>query len=141
AAYGSYVYATEVPEGYTRTSFYELKPDEVELAAQEYIPPKIQELLGEKVFIKGYMRPDSTNDGLRKGVTEFSLVRDNAECCFGDKSKVLFFDQIAVKLTAGLAADLSMRVFSVGGVLTVRPGNPMQQEPPLVYMLEATHLK
>ena len=139
SAYGSYVYATEVPDGYQRTSFLQMKPDDVELAGLQLVPPDIEELLGKKVFIKGYIRPDSTN--LRKGITEFLLVRDNNECCFGDKSNVMYFDQVMVDLGPGLTTELEERVFRVGGELSVRMGNPRQGEPTLVYSLDADYLK
>ncbi len=140
-AFGAYVYVTEVPEGYQRTSFLDMKPDDVELAAQKLVPPKVESLLGEKVFIKGYIRPDSTNNGLRRGITEFLLVRDNNQCCFGDVSKVMYYDQVAVKLDRGMSTDYSQGVFRVGGELAIRPGNSARGEPPLVYSLQADHIK
>lgn len=141
SARGAYIYATEVPDGYSRTSFLEMKPDEVEIAGQEIVPPEVKDLLGEKVFIKGYIRPDSTNNGLRKGISEFLLVRDSNECCFGDMSKVQFYDQAAVTLDKGLTVDLSRKVFRVGGRLGIRPGNVAAGEPVLVYSLEADYIK
>ena len=140
AAWGGYVYATEVPDGYARTSFLDMKPDDVELAAQKFIPPKVESLLGQDVFIKGYIRPDSTNNGLRRGITEFLLVRDSNECCFGDMSKVMYYDQVAVTLEPGLATDYSDGIFRVGGKLAVRSGRTAE-EPPLVYMLQADHIQ
>jgi len=139
SAYGSYVYATEVPDGYQRTSFLDMKPDDVELAGLQLVPPEVEQLLGKKVFIKGYMRPDSTN--LRTGISEFLLVRDNNECCFGDKSAVMFFDQVMINLEPGLTAKLKERVFRVGGELGVRMGNPARGEPTLVYSIDADYLK
>lgn len=141
AARGGYVYATEVPDGYQRTSFLEMKPDDVEVASRQMITPEVEPLLGQKVFIKGYIRPDSTNNGLRKGITEFLLVRDNNECCFGDVSKVMYYDQVMVNLAPGMSTDLEQRVFNLGGELGVRPGNIARGEPPLVYSLSADYLK
>lgn len=141
SARGAYIYATEVPEGYARTSFLEMKPDEVEIAGREIVPPEVKELLGEQVFIKGYIRPDSTNNGLRKGISEFLLVRDSNDCCFGDMSKVQYYDQAAVTLAKGTTVDLSSKVFRVGGRLGIRPGNVAAGEPLLVYSLEADYIK
>lgn len=140
-AYGGYVYATEVPDGYTRTSFLEMKPDKFEEAGRVIVPSEIESLLGKKVFIKGYIREDSTNRGLRKGITEFLLVRDNNECCFGDLSDVKFYDQVAVELGPGLSADYSLRVFRLGGILGFRIGNRAEGEPAIVYTLEADYCK
>ncbi|MEM9185377.1 MAG: hypothetical protein AAGB00_02645 [Planctomycetota bacterium] len=141
AGYGAYVYATEVPDGYTRTSFLQMKPDEIEMAGRQAVPTEIQGLLGKKVFIKGFIRPDSTNSGLRQGISEFLLVRDNQQCCFGDLSKVDFYDQVAVDLAVGLTTDYSPGVFRCGGELGVRPGNVAGGEPPLVYTLDADYVK
>ena len=57
--YGGYVYATEVPEGYTRISFNGMKPDAIQERGGVVVPPDIAALDGKKVFIKGYIRPDS----------------------------------------------------------------------------------
>ena len=67
--YGAYVYATEVPPGYTRISFGTLKPDEVDQRGGKLIPAEIETLDGAKVFIKGYIRPDSLS--VRKNAKEF----------------------------------------------------------------------
>lgn len=136
-----YTYATEVPEGYTRTSFFDMKPDAVESAGRQAVPPDIQELIGQRVFLKGFIRPDSTNNGLRRGITEFLLVRDNNQCCFGDLSKVEFYDQVAVELTGDLATNYHSGVFRLGGELAVRPGVIARGEPVLVYEMAADYIR
>lgn len=81
-SFHSYIYATEVREGYERISFSsDLKTD---ANAQAPITKRSQELDGEKIFIKGYVRP-----GLRKnGISEFLLVGDLGQCCFGGSPKL-----------------------------------------------------
>ena len=138
-AYGGYVYATEVPDGYQRTSFLSLKPSDVDIQDKNPIPPKIQELRGKKVFIKGYFRPDSTKT--RVNIKEFLLVRDSNQCCFGDLSQVAFFDQIKINLTGGITTDYSQSVFRIGGKLDWRPGRLGIGEPPIVYSIKADYLK
>ena len=59
-SYAGYIHATEVPDGYIRTSFYELRPDEVEVRSGHIVPEAVQQLEGKKVFIKGFMRPGTT---------------------------------------------------------------------------------
>lgn len=141
SAYGGYVYATEVPEGYTRTSFQEMRPSDDDIESREPIPPAIQELItGESpVFLKGYIRPDSTP--ITTNVSEFLLVRDNNQCCFGDITKVMFYDQIMVTLREGLTVDASLKLFRVGGRLSVRQGNTAIGEPPLVYTLAGDYIQ
>jgi hypothetical protein len=74
SAYHATIYLTEVREGYQRITFY------ADLKNKDERPTdRAQELDGQKVFLKGYVRP-----GLRKdGLTEFLMVGDFGQCCFG----------------------------------------------------------
>ncbi len=137
--YGGYVYATEVPDGYARTSFLEMKPDEDATVNRELVPEGVLEFIqsGEKVFIKGYIRPDSIS--FKQNLKEFLLVRDNNQCCFGDLSKVKYFDQVQVNLGPGLTTDFKPGLFRVGGVLSVGRGD-MKAGTPLTYKLAADYV-
>ncbi|MEX2172304.1 MAG: hypothetical protein WD851_23490 [Pirellulales bacterium] len=135
--YGGYVYATEVPDGYERTSFTSMKPDTVEERGNIYIPPDIAALAGQQVFIKGYVRPGSH----RTISDEFLLVRDNNECCFGEIDKVKYYDQIQVKLTAKQTASFDLRLYRVGGRLMINPANLGRGPEFPVYLLVADYLK
>lgn len=141
STYGAYVYATEVPAGYQRSSFTALQPGDDDLAAGRPIPTEIQSFIKNDtdVFLKGYIRPESVK--FQKGNKEFLLVRDNNACCFGDLSKVMFYDQVQVELQDNLTADYSGRVFRVGGKLSCRLGDPRQGEPELVYSMKVDYLK
>jgi hypothetical protein len=119
--YGGYVYATEVPEGYARISFAGMKPDELQERGGVAIPPEIAALDGKKVFIKGYIRPDSIT--VTRGVKDFLLVRDNNQCCFGDVSQVKYYDQMTVKMVGSRTVDYSEGIFRMGGTLKVEPRN------------------
>jgi hypothetical protein len=136
-AFAGYVHATEVPSGYARTSFADLKPDEVELRGDHFIPPDVAALDGKKVFIKGYIRPDSTNNGLRQNIRQFLLVRDNNQCCFGDMSSVKYFDQMAVQMAGSHTVDFSFGLRRIGGTLHIKPQNLGAGAP--VFALEADH--
>ena len=136
-AFAGYVYATEVPDGYARTSFADMRPDEVEERGNVMIPPDIEALDGKKVFIKGYIRPDSTP--YRQNINKFLLVRDNQQCCFGDISTVNYFDQMAVDLQGKKTVDYSQGVFRIGGTLRVNPHNLNRGQP--VFALEADYAK
>jgi hypothetical protein len=141
SAYGGFIFATEVPDGYARISHQEMKPSADDELAGRPVPESIAKLIasGQEVFIKGYIRQDSVD--YRVGNKQFLLVRDNNECCFGDRSKVMYFDQIMVTLDGDLTVDYATRLFRVGGVLSVRPGDPAQGEPVLVYSLKADYVK
>ena len=144
-SYASYVHATEVPDGYTRTSFSKFRPDEIEQRSRVLVPRDVYELDGQKVFIKGYIRPGTTvtRDGtpVRRHVGRFLLVRDNNECCFGDQSKVKYFDQILVTLVGSLTIDDSRRLLRVGGTLHSDPQRVGAGIGRPVYSLEADYVQ
>lgn len=73
----SYIYATEVRDGYERISFSgDLKTDS---ESRRAFTERAEDLDGKKIFLKGYVRP-----GLRRaGINEFLLVGDLGQCCFG----------------------------------------------------------
>jgi hypothetical protein len=78
-----YTYTTEVPEGYARVWFDELKrldEDQPELP----VSPRSLELSGQKIFIKGYMHPSVASTGK---VKHFILISDFGTCCFGGQPK------------------------------------------------------
>jgi hypothetical protein len=81
AAWHTYVYFTEVQEGYERISFSQLQPDYVN-EPDKPIPSQALALNGKKVFVKGYTHKYSQGQGK---VDHFILVPDLGECCFGDK--------------------------------------------------------
>jgi hypothetical protein len=119
--YGSYIYVTEVPEGYSRISFETLRPTELQERGGVLVPPEVEALNGKRVFIKGYIRPGSSP--VRTGIDRFLLVRDNNQCCFGDLSKVKYFDQMAVQITSSHRVDDTLRILRMGGILEVHPEN------------------
>jgi hypothetical protein len=137
--YGSYVYATEVPEGYTRITFGKLKPNEIDVRGGNPVPDDVAALQGQKVFIKGYIRPDSL--AVRKNAKAFLLVRDNNQCCFGDFSKVKYYDQIQVDLQGPLTVDYSTGIFRIGGILQIHPENLLQGPGTPVFALVADYAK
>jgi hypothetical protein len=137
--YGGYVYATEVPDGYTRTSFAAMKPDEIQDRGGVAVPPEIMALEGKKVFIKGYIRPSSIS--VPNGNKEFLLVRDSNECCFGDLSKVKYYDQMFVTMAGDKRVDYSQRVFRMGGTLHIEPQNVAGPPGTVVFSLKADYAK
>jgi hypothetical protein len=141
--FSGYVYATEVPDGYVRTTFAELRPDEVELRGNHVVPPGIAELDGKKVFIKGYMRPGSHystgGHAVNNGIASFLLVRDNAQCCYGDLGSVKYFDQVAVVLKDKLRVNYNSGLFRMGGTLRTRPEFAGDTAAGPTYILEADY--
>ncbi|MCI0332044.1 MAG: hypothetical protein L0228_02310 [Planctomycetes bacterium] len=136
-SYGGYIYLTEVPEGYTRISFNTMRPDEIQERGGVKVPPEITALDGKKVFIKGYIRPDSIT--VSRGIDRFLLVRDNNQCCFGDISTIKYYDQIDVDMVGSRRVDYEQGVFRIGGVLHVHPENLALGPTKPVFSLEADH--
>jgi len=108
--YHSYVYATEVPEGYQRISFADLQPDDDDPGP---VPPSALELDGKTVFIKGYTFPGEKQINLKNCV----LVPDIGTCCFGGQPALT--DMIEVTLDDPLRANYSMYCRKLTGVLEV----------------------
>jgi hypothetical protein len=135
--YGGYVYATELPDGYERISFNGMKPDELQERSGVIVPPEIAALDGKKVFIKGYIRPDSIS--VSRGIKEFLLVRDNNQCCFGDLSKIAYYDQMYVNMAGSRTVDYSQGVFRIGGVLKIEPQNLMPGSLRPIFSLKADY--
>ncbi|MAT70997.1 MAG: hypothetical protein CMJ58_15905 [Planctomycetaceae bacterium] len=129
----AFVYATEVPEGYERITFPNLRPSDVDERAGRVVPAATASLDGEKVFIKGYMRPHEKYDRVNK----FLLVRDNQQCCFGDIGDVKYYDQVRVELPERQFADYSTGVFRVHGTLHVDPDSLRRPGGQTVYSLDA----
>lgn len=130
-----YDYSTEVPEGFQRTSF----ANDIAEKGFQYVKgkgtwsihPDVKQLHGQKIFLKGYMYPTPQTEGL----TEFTLAKDNGECCLGGKPKVT--DMILVRMKKPLTVDFSDRRVSVAGVFRIASNSTdgLTQ----VYEIEATH--
>ena len=133
---GTYVYATEVPEGYQRVTFKQLKPDDREMRRGEIVPSDVLKYNGQQVFIKGYMRPPSQ----RIQIDRFLLVRDNQECCFGAQAPA-YFDQIQVHLMEPLRTNYSTGLFRLGGTLHIDPDAMRRGPGHAIFSLEANHLQ
>jgi hypothetical protein len=70
---------------------------------------QVTALAGEPVRIRGYILPSFQQTGL----TQFVLVRDNQECCFGPGAAL--HDCIVVRMRPGKTADFSIRPVAVAG--------------------------
>lgn len=73
------------------------------------LPPVVDALQGQRVRIRGYILPSFQ----QRGITQFVLVRDNMECCFGPGA--LLHDCVVVRMRPGKSADFSIRPVAVAG--------------------------
>jgi hypothetical protein len=132
-AYHSYVYVTEVPEGYLRVDFGSLKgTKDKDVPTREAV-----ELNGEKVFIKGYIHPSSMDSVMAK---KFVLVPDLGTCCFGGQPPLTHM--IEVNLEGDQYARKSYRKQRLAGTLRVNPSlKPIEELTGVFYQLRADILK
>lgn len=86
----TYVYLTEVPEGYDRVGFYELQTPE---SRPDAPTQRAVELDGSDIFLKGYIHPASGSGQLRR----FVLVPDLGTCCFGGEPRSSSMIEVTLK--------------------------------------------
>lgn len=136
SGYHAYAYITELPEGYLRVNFNELaKFQPTEADGKVQFAPEVAELDGKPIYIKGYMYPTRQ----RFGISEFVLVKDTGQCCFGGQPKLT--DMIVVKFDDGKTVNhLEQQLVGVGGVF--RAHMPVHSgDLNAVYTIEGTHFK
>lgn len=131
-----YIYATECPEDYRRISFGELADN-----AKTSLPfsEKAQELDGQQVFIKGYVRPPS---GKKKRLKNFIMVGDFGDCCFGGTPKIT--DVISVRINTQDTVDYSYGLRRIGGKFKLNPNTAPASEkevPQVFYEIEADYVR
>ncbi len=129
----TYIYATEVPEGYERITFSELQPtnDRPDLP----MSPEALELNGKKVFIKGYVFPGAQKNNLK----HFVMVRDFGSCCFGTEPKPTHM--MEVTLTDPHRVNYSTRLRKFGGTLKVHERGKFVGERGVYFELEADYVQ
>lgn len=136
SSYHAYAYVTEVPEGYERVSFNELAKHAPEFAQGKIeIAPEVAALDGKPIYIKGYMYPTRQ----LTGISEFLLVKDTGQCCFGGSPKPS--DMIVVRFQDGMTVNhREQQLVGVAGVF--RAGELAQSgQNVAVYTLEGTHFR
>jgi hypothetical protein len=77
------------------------------------LTPRVRELERQRVRIRGYILPSFQQTGL----TQFVLVRDNQECCFGPGAAL--HDCVVVRMRPGRTASFSIRPVAVAGTFRV----------------------
>ena len=94
----------------------EITFDDIKLEMQKGEPftrdrltPRVADLERQRVRIRGYILPSFQQSGL----TQFVLVRDNQECCFGPGAAL--HDCVVVRMQPGRTADFSIRPVAVEG--------------------------
>ena len=136
SGYHAYDYVTELPEGYQRVSFPDLaKHEPTNVGGKPEVGPEVADIDGKPIFIKGYMYPT----GRLTEISEFVLVKDTGQCCFGGQPKLT--DMIVVKFDEGMTVNhREQQLVGVGGIFRA---NSIVQSGVLtaIYQIEGTHFK
>ena len=101
------------------------------------LTPKIEELAGRQVRIRGYILPASTFQ--QSGIRNFVLVRDNQECCFGPGAAL--YDCIVVEMVAPATAEFTIRPVTVEGAFGIRELLDLDGVVRAIYRLDAKSVK
>lgn len=126
----SHAYQTECPEGYIRVNFPKEISDRqfVYFGGNRRLHQDVAPLIGQKVFLKGFMWQTQKSEGL----TEFVFLKDNGECCFGGDPKP--YDMMMVKMAGEQTTRAYTCMVAVSGVLNANV-NAGEGEP--VYTVDA----
>jgi hypothetical protein len=131
----TYIYYTEVPEGYSRISFADLRLNKrTELPFSE----KAREFDGEKVFLKGYVRPGDRRYNLK----DFILVGDFGDCCFGGNPDIT--EIVSVNIQSDDRVDYSLGTRKIGGIFRLNESTRRVNEkdiPQVYYTIEADYIR
>jgi hypothetical protein len=78
------------------------------------LTPAIEALNGRHVKLRGYILPSFQ----QSGITQFVLVRDNMQCCFGPGAAL--YDCVVVDMKPGKTTDFTVRPVAVEGIFELR---------------------
>ncbi|GAB5403869.1 MAG: DUF3299 domain-containing protein [Aureliella sp.] len=87
------------------------------------------------IRIRGYMYPTFQQEG----ITEFVLVRDNQECCFGPGAAI--FDCIRIKMAKGKSTKFSVRPIAVKGKFEIEEFRMPDGMLAAIYKITATDVR
>ena len=123
-AYQRHLYMNEVPAGFARTSFTNdiSKKGFVTIDGQQRVHPDIEKLVGQTIFVKGFMYPT----GQVEGLDSFLLVKDSGTCCFGGEPALT--DMIGVVMQDAKTVDYYQGRVSVAGEFELNPELRRRQE-------------
>ncbi|HEX4132774.1 MAG TPA: DUF3299 domain-containing protein [Pirellulales bacterium] len=94
------------------------------------LTPEIEKLGGKRVRIRGYILPSFQ----QSGITQFVLVRDNMQCCFGPGAAL--YDCIVVEMKPGKSTNFTVRPVAVEGTFAVHEFLDPDGKPLAIYHLD-----
>lgn len=102
---------------------------------RKMLTEKIEKLDGQPVKIRGYILPGFQQNG----ITQFVLVRDNMECCFGPGAAL--YDCILVEMVKGKSTSFTVRPVTVTGTFSVSEFLDPDGKHLAIYRLEGEEVK
>lgn len=96
---------------------------------------KIEKLHAAQIRIRGYILPSFQ----QKGITQFVLVRDNMECCFGPGAAL--YDCILVEMAAGKSISYTVRPVAVQGKFEINEFKSPEGKHLAIYRLAGEEVK
>lgn len=102
---------------------------------REMLTKDIESFNKRTIRIRGYMYPTFQQEG----ITEFVLVRDNQECCFGPGAAI--FDCIRIKMDKGKTTKFSVRPIAVKGKFEIEEFRMPDGMLAAIYKITATEVR
>ncbi len=102
---------------------------------REMLTEQIEALAGQKVRVRGYILPGFQ----QRGLTQFVLMRDNMECCFGPGAWV--YDCMIVDMKPGKGADFTTRPIAVEGTFSIQEVADADGVVRAIYHLDGENVK
>ena len=99
------------------------------------VPDSALEMSGRDVLLKGYMYPGKQ----QQGITQFLLVRDQGDCCFGGNPKIT--DRVLVTINEPKGISFSSRLRKIAGRFVVKPTGTVVLDGGVLYHLEDAHVR
>ena len=127
----SRAYAAELPDGYERLNYGLLQP--LPGDPSDAVPDTARTMDGRNVLLKGYIYPGKQ----QTGITQFLLVRDQGDCCFGGNPKIT--DRVLVQLkdpSHPKGINFSSRLTKIAGRFAIRPMGAPGMDGGVLYHLE-----
>jgi hypothetical protein len=134
--------STRASESLWPSGVLDITFDDIKFAMEKHesferalLTERIEQLQGRDVKIRGYILPSFR----QHGITQFVLVRDNMECCFGPGAAL--YDCILVHMAKGTSISYTVRPVVVEGRFAIEELTGPDGEHLAIYRLSGRAVK